>query len=280
MGFVLPATPVASDDVAAHYDDLDRFYRAVWGEHVHHGLWRDGRVTAEQATDALARHVGDRLALRPGARVCDIGCGYGATALLLAAERGVQVTGFTLSAAQARIARARGADAIVRDWLANGLPDASFDAAYAIESSEHMPDLALFFAEAARILRPGGRLVVCAWLAADRPARWQVRHLLEPVCREARLCRLGAEADYRRLVEAAGLRLVAFEDLTRAVRRTWSICLRRLLGLLLRDAAARRFLLDQRQSNRVFALAVPRLILAYRTRALGYGLFVAEKPAG
>jgi tocopherol O-methyltransferase len=244
MGFVTHAIAITLDDVAAHYDDLDRFYRAVWGEHVHHGLWRDGGETPEEAADALARHVGERLALRSGARVCDIGCGYGATAHLLTAERGVRVTGFTLSMAQARIARARGTDVAVRDWLGNGLEDACFDAAYAIESSEHMPDLARFFAQAERVLKPGGRFVVCAWLARDHPAAWEVRHLLEPICREGRLCRLGTETDYRRLIEASGLRLVEVEDLTRAVRRTWSVCLYRLLGLLLRDAEARRFLRD------------------------------------
>src|SRR3978361_1598672 len=52
-----------------------------------------------------------------------------------------------------------------RDWLDNGLPDAAFDRAYAIESSEHMVDKARFFSEAWRVLKPGGRLVVCAWLS-------------------------------------------------------------------------------------------------------------------
>src|SRR3712207_6969360 len=48
---------------------------------------------------------------------------------------------------------------LVRDWLANGLPDHHFDAVIAIESSTHMPDRARVFAEMHRVLRPGGRLV-------------------------------------------------------------------------------------------------------------------------
>ena len=53
----MPGLTVDSDrlrsDVAAHYDDLDRFYREIWGEHVHHGLWTSPRSTPEEATRSL-----------------------------------------------------------------------------------------------------------------------------------------------------------------------------------------------------------------------------------
>ncbi|MBA2408238.1 MAG: hypothetical protein H0V62_00115, partial [Gammaproteobacteria bacterium] len=45
--------------VAAHYDELDLFYREIWGEHVHHGLWRGGNETPEQATLALVQRVAE-----------------------------------------------------------------------------------------------------------------------------------------------------------------------------------------------------------------------------
>jgi len=108
------------------------------------------------------RLVAERLELKPGLKLVDIGCGYGATAAQLAAEEGATVTGFTLSEAQWRIAAARpGAlDFHLRDWLDNGLPDGCFDGAYAIESSEHMVDKARFFAEAWRVLKPGGRAFI------------------------------------------------------------------------------------------------------------------------
>ena len=97
----------------------------------------------------------------------------------------------------------------MRDWLDNGLPDAAFDRAYAIESSEHMVDKARFFAEAQRVLKPGGRFVVCAWLEGEDATPWQVRHLLEPICREGRLPSMGSRADYEALAAAAGFRLAA-----------------------------------------------------------------------
>ena len=35
--------------VAAHYDELDRFYREVWGTHLHHGYWQNGDESTEEA---------------------------------------------------------------------------------------------------------------------------------------------------------------------------------------------------------------------------------------
>src|SRR5258708_5853774 len=121
----------------------------------------------------------------------DIGCGYGATARLLAAELGAEVTGITISQAQHGIACARNAGTtnptfLFGDWLTNTLPAASFDAAIAVESSEHM-DKGAFFAQAQRVLRPGGRLVVTAWLACETPTPNQERWLIEPICREGRM---------------------------------------------------------------------------------------------
>jgi tocopherol O-methyltransferase len=278
---IVPDVPQTAAGVALHYDELDPAYRRIWGEHVHHGYWRTGRETPVQATEALVRLVEERLALAPGQSVCDIGCGYGATAADLASRGGVAVTGLTLSAEQAKVAQARaapGVTVLVRDWLDNGLPAAAFDRAYAIESSEHMIDKRRFFAEAFRVLRPGGRFVVCAWLAGEDLRDWHVRHLLKPICSEGRLPSMGSRADYDALAAEAGFRPLGYEDISREVRRTWSICLRRTLGKLVTDAELRRLALSSATRSRDFLLSLPRLMLALRTGAMRYGLFVWEKP--
>ncbi|HMJ07181.1 MAG TPA: methyltransferase domain-containing protein, partial [Chthoniobacterales bacterium] len=222
---------ISGEAVASHYDDLDHFYRDVWGDHVHHGPWLRGDETRAQAVRQLAELVAQRALITPEglvsagpanldlqkrvpAAVCDIGCGYGATARLLA-DRGADVTGVTISSAQHAVAHERNAGAAnpqfcLGDWLTNEMPSDSFDAAIAIESSEHMPDLSAFFAQAHRVLRPGGRLVVCAWLAAEVPGAFATRWLLEPICREGRMPQMGNASDYRSLGEAAGFRLEQF----------------------------------------------------------------------
>ena len=172
---------------------------------------------------------------------------------------------------------AQGVTLICRDWLDNGLPDGRFDGAYAIESSEHMADKPRFFAEAWRVLRPGGRLIVCAWLASETAGEFAVRHVLEPICFEGQLPSLGSASDYRALGADAGFACERLEDLSRAVARTWTICAGRFALALVRDANARNMAVRAR--NRRFALSLPRLIVGYRTGVLRYGIFSFRKPA-
>jgi tocopherol O-methyltransferase len=279
---ILPNTPQTVAAVAAHYDELDPFYREIWGEHVHHGYWATGRETAAEAADALIDLVAERLRVGPGHALCDIGCGYGATGRRLASRFGADVTGVTVSAAQCAIAAARSPTAgamnvLLRDWQANGLPSEIFDRAYAIESTEHMADKQRVFDEAFRVLKPGGLFAVCAWLARTRAAPWEIRHLLEPICREGRLPGMGDEGEYRAMAERAGFRVASHEDISVGVRRTWTICARRVLGKLLTDPRYIRFLLTGTTTNRIFAVTLLRLLVAYRTGSMRYCLFVFTK---
>lgn len=268
---ILPRTDQTHAAVADHYDELDVVYRGLWGEHVHHGLWRTGEESAAEAVAALSDMVAERLDFVAGDRLIDIGCGYGATARRFAG-RGAEVTGFTLSAEQVVHApQVEGVKLMRRDWLENGLPDTSYDGAYAIESSEHMADKPAFFSEARRVLKRGGRLVICAWLATEKPTAWQERHLLEPICYEGRLPSMGSASEYRAMAEQAGFSVTHYEDISDKVARTWTICLGRFARAMLADADIRHRVLRAR--NRLFALSVPRLILAYRTGAMRYGVF-------
>jgi len=76
------------------------------------------------------------------------------------------------------------------------------------------------------------------------------------------------------MAEAAGFSCLDYRDASRAVRRTWEICARRLVGAFVGDANLRRSVLTAR--NRSFARSLPRLILAYRTGAMRYGIFTLQ----
>src|SRR3954451_17141093 len=95
-----PDCDVSPGDVAAHYDDLDRFYREIWGEHVHHGLWTSARSTPVEAARRLIDVVAGLARVKAGDDVCDVGCSYGGTARVLARDYAAVVTALTISKAQ------------------------------------------------------------------------------------------------------------------------------------------------------------------------------------
>lgn len=277
--------PIAPADVASHYDELDAFYRDVWGEHVHHGLWIKGNESRAEATRQLVELIAGEARVQEDSTVCDIGCGYGATARMLAERWGARMTAVTVSPAQYEFAKSRSSgrdgepEYVLADWLTYEVPTEIFDAAIACESSEHMQDKAGFFDRAARALKPGGRLVVCSWLAADRASKRQQFWLLEPICREGRMPHVGTEADYRRLAEAAGLRCEKVQDVSRQVATTWPRIALIFLGKLITNPRYARFLCDRYSRNRVFALTIFRLWFAFRTGAMRYGVFTFVKPS-
>jgi tocopherol O-methyltransferase len=224
---IVSGRPINFAEVADHYDELDAFYRDLWGEHLHHGLWQTGRETSEEAVGKMVRLVAKQAEIATGERVLDIGSGYGATARLLARELGARVTAITISRAQYYYAKNRDRTTnpkyLLGDWLTTELLPESFDAGVAIESSEHMPDTKEFFQRALAILAPGGRLVVCSWLAKEGVNWWQTRWLLEPICREGRIPHLLCAPELIAKAEAAGLKAGEWQDLTDQVWRTWPI---------------------------------------------------------
>jgi arsenite methyltransferase len=125
---------------------------------------------------------GERLSLRlarmagvaPGARVVDVACGSGATALLIAREIGCVAVGVDLGARaidQARRATPAGARAsfLLGDAEALPLQDASFDIALSECSLCTFPDKPQAIAEMARVVRPGGTIAI-ADVTADLDA--------------------------------------------------------------------------------------------------------------
>ena len=69
---ITPRQPPTVEAVGRHYDDLDVYYRDIWGEHVHHGLWKSGSESPEQACEQLIRLVAEEAGVGDGSVVCDV----------------------------------------------------------------------------------------------------------------------------------------------------------------------------------------------------------------
>jgi cyclopropane-fatty-acyl-phospholipid synthase len=108
-----------------------------------------------------------KLALKPGERILDVGCGWGSFAVHAAEHHGVHVTGITLSEPQAERARARAAEHGVAEKVEirvmdyRELRDEKFDAIASIGMVEHVgaANIDAYARGLASLLDPGGRLL-------------------------------------------------------------------------------------------------------------------------
>ncbi len=279
---IRPKKMQTAQDVADHYDSLDEIYRKLWGEHLHHGLWKDKRETIERAALNLLDLIAANAAPPQHARICDIGCGYGASARYFAACFDAKTTALTISETQWQIAKEKqvcsgNPEYLFSDFLKNALPSNCFDLALAVESFEHMEDKERFFIEAFRILKLKGRLALCAWLSRENPKKWETKYLLEPICQEGRLPSLASESEVLSMAKQSGFKILKIDDLSREVQRTWTVCIKQALRALISSSSFRAYLASRDANEKRFFITLFRLRGAYLLGALRYGLFIFEK---
>lgn len=229
--------------VAEYYDQNTQPFLGLFGSGfevaaIHRQIWAEGVRTERAAFEYLNRLVLEALpptAAAAEAQVLDLGCGIGGTATWIAARAPGRVTGLTISAVQARLAAERAqrlglADRcrfLQGDFLA--VPDPGpFAGAWAIEAFVHAEDPARFFQEAARVLAPGGRLVICDDFAAHpQPPSPAAARTLAAFRTGWHLANLAPAPAALTAAAQAGLRLVAQHDLTRWLRPVpaWALAL-------------------------------------------------------
>jgi ubiquinone/menaquinone biosynthesis C-methylase UbiE len=211
---------------------MAQFYQTVWGDSIHMGFWpdpTDATVSMSQAqknfTDLMISHMG----LQPGQRALDVGCGTGRPAIQLARATHTHVTAISISQSQiatatgyaresgvAPRAQVQGTDDApsvrfeLADAMAMPFRDGTFDAAWAFESIFHMPSRLQVFREMARVVRPGGRVVVADFVTL-RPLTPEERAIAYPAFAANDLASL---EDYIRDLKQVGLTNINCRDVT------------------------------------------------------------------
>jgi cyclopropane-fatty-acyl-phospholipid synthase len=155
--------------IAHHYDVSNDFYRIVLGPTMTYScaVWEDDTATVDVAQLSKYELICRKLALRPGMRLLDVGCGWGGMVMYAAERYGVDAVGVTLSRRQAEYAlqavrRAGLSDRVnirVQDY--RDVRDGPFDAISSIGMFEHvgLSRLGQYFEGLHELLRPGGRLL-------------------------------------------------------------------------------------------------------------------------
>ncbi|MGW0185839.1 class I SAM-dependent methyltransferase [Streptomyces sp. NPDC003362] len=158
--------------ISHHYDVGNDFYELVLGPSMVYSCayWEAPEAeggTLEDAQRDKLELVARKLALKPGQRLLDVGCGWGSMAIHAAREHGVSVVGITLSQEQAIYARKRVADEGLTDRVEirvqdyRDVADGPYDAISSIGMAEHVgAERYLEYAEHLyALLKPGGRLL-------------------------------------------------------------------------------------------------------------------------
>src|SRR3954451_14371922 len=269
--------------VSHHYDVGNEFYRLVLGPSMVYScaVWDDESVGLEAAQEAKLDLVCRKLALQPGMRLLDVGCGWGSLALHAAERYGVQVVGITLSQEQAALARKRVAEAgmtssvdiRVQDYRM--VDDGPFDAISSVGMAEHVGRAKLpgYATTLAALLPPGGRLLnhAISWETGD--TTWDSDSFIARyVFPDGELVSIG---DMINALSSADLEVIDVE----ALRRHYALTLRAWVRNLEEhwdDAVAA----TSEGRARVWRLYMTASALSFEVGKLGVNQVLLQRPGG
>ncbi|MEH6570055.1 MAG: methyltransferase domain-containing protein [Halioglobus sp.] len=163
-----PADPIPADPTQ-HYDSVVEAWAHLLGEDLHYGFFESGDEPLVAATNALTDQMLSEAMLQKGLSVLDIGCGTGKAGCRIARESACQLIGISPSTRciedatelAFRLGLSDSAHFRIGDGTRPDFAGESFDRVWIMESSHLMDDKAALIREAARVLKPGGRLVLC-----------------------------------------------------------------------------------------------------------------------
>jgi tocopherol O-methyltransferase len=263
--------------VVDHYNRVTPYYRALWGEHIHHGYWIRGDESKDTAQLQLIDYLVETARIEPHSRVLDIGCGFGGSSIYLARKYGVRATGITISPLQVEMANRDAAEAgVSASFLcmdAESMHFAEpFDALWSVESISHYQDIPRFFAHAASFLKSGGTFAITDWFKQKSLEPREHQKLLYPI-EDGMMIELHTMRDYENYLAEAGFEVSRSEVLNKQTAKTWDLSLDIIKDKALWELAAS------------FGPEFVRFLRAFKAIRSGfssgnfvYGLIVAKKP--
>ena len=266
------------EKVREHYDRMSPYYHSLWGEHIHHGYWIRGDESKEMAQVQLIEHLAQAAGIPQGAKILDVGCGFGASSIYLARKYGAEATGITISQVQVEMANCAAAKAGVNAKFL--LMDAEamtfeqpFDVVWSVESITHYQDKPRFFMAAAALLKPGGTLAITDWFKKKGLTAREHEKFLGDL-EHGMMVELQTMEDYAGHMAAAGLQVTRTEVLNKHCAKTWDFCLD-----IVKDKALWAAAVQNGPAFVRFLRAFKDMRAGYASGNFVYGLMVAKKNA-
>ncbi len=222
-----------TEKVIQYYQGTQRDYKRFWMSSnslaMHFGYY-DETVRTHDASLLKMNEVLARYAqITSHDHILDAGCGFGGSTIWLARMFGCQVKGINIVPEQVEeaqhFARHHQVSDLTQfacmDFTRTTYADASFDVVWGLESAVHTDHKGAFVQEAHRLLRKGGRLLLCEYLLRESPPLSPEEHTeLAPWLEGWAMPALLTPGEYTRLFALNGFGCVQTYDLTDHVRRS------------------------------------------------------------
>ncbi|MEE1745032.1 MULTISPECIES: cyclopropane-fatty-acyl-phospholipid synthase family protein [unclassified Streptomyces] len=267
--------------ISHHYDLSNDFYRLLLNDTMAYscGYWtdEDPGLTPAGAQRAKLELICRKLGIVPGARLLDIGCGWGSLTLYAAEEHKAQVTAVTLAGEQAAYVREQvrerrlehRVEVVCQDY--RDITGSAYDAVATIEMGEHVGDheYPAFTATLHRLVRPQGRVLV-QQMSRGATAPGGGAFIEAYIAPDMHMRPMGETVG---LLEAAGLEVRSVESMREHYVRTIDAWHRTL-----EERWAEFVLLVGEETARVWRLYLVGGALAFEERRMGVDQFLAVRP--
>ncbi len=199
--------------------DADTFYYTIWGgEDIHIGLYQDADEDIGTASRRTVAQMAEYTEVGPDSVVLDIGSGYGGAARYLADRFGCKVVALNLSEVENERAREQNRKAGLEDKIEvvdgsfEDIPfeDNSFDLIWSQDAMLHSGRREQVLKEAARVLKPGGRMVFTDPMRSDDCETEE----LGPILARLDLEDLACPSFYRETLGRLGFEEIGFDENT------------------------------------------------------------------
>lgn len=224
-------TPLSSQDLQKdtekHYDDCYRDYLFAWCNKenlaLHYGYWNETSAYSHHQAlinkNVLLYQIAE---IQPDDHVLDAGCGIGGSSIWMAKQHSNQVTAITISHKQAYYAEQHAkrqgvADKThfkVADFCHTPFSDQTFNVVWGLESVCHALNKGEFLAEAYRLLKPGGRIIICDGYITRREFNndeWSDIVLCLNGWAVPNLC---SQKEFQNLLSETGFTDIVYQDIT------------------------------------------------------------------
>ncbi len=220
-----------TNDIGNYYNTTQVHYEQWWDLNksfsLHYGIWEEDTKNFKEALANTNKVLMELAEINSSSKVLDAGCGVGGAAVFINEQNGARVTGITLSQKQLdsanKLVKEKGLIDMVNfklmDYTQTSFPDESFDVIWACESVCHSPEPKKFITEAHRLLRKGGRLVICDFFKTSED-QIDKNDWLQKWCNTWAVTKLTTSAHFKKDMEESGFKNIKVLDYTSKIQKS------------------------------------------------------------